>query len=178
MNLKNRTILNLFLGLCPILVNLQKNDEEELETLEGRRGIIIRQLMTMKCWLRLCSSSLLFMCAKPFSKKFNWPFQGDTSFVDHLCYLCLVFVMLSRLFIAAWWSPNGKGLTSWPLSVMFIVFLLLSHVVSWVRCGIWLYRFLIVAIFLTLFWLRSVEKCHLWRIQWLKPGPIAEQAIL
>ena len=24
-----------------------------------------------------------------------------TSFVDHLCYLCLVFVMLSRLFIAA-----------------------------------------------------------------------------
>ena len=23
-----------------------------------------------------------------------------TSFVDHLCYLCLVFVMLSRLFAA------------------------------------------------------------------------------
>ena len=22
--------------------------------------------------------------------------------MDHLCYLCLVFVMLSRLFIAAW----------------------------------------------------------------------------
>ena len=28
------------------------------------------------------------------------PFKGDTSFVEHLCYLCLVFVMLSRLFIA------------------------------------------------------------------------------
>ena len=37
----------------------------------------------------------------------------------HLCYLCLVFVMLSRLFIAALWSPAGKGLTSWLLSVMF-----------------------------------------------------------
>ena len=35
-----------------------------------------------------------------------------TSFVDHLCYLYLVFFMLSRLFIAALWSPAGKGLTS------------------------------------------------------------------
>ena len=39
--------------------------------------------------------------------------------MDHLCYLCLVFVMLSRLFIAAFWSPAGKGLTSWHLFVMF-----------------------------------------------------------
>ena len=39
--------------------------------------------------------------------------------MDHLCYLCLVFVMLSRLFIAAVWSPAGKGLTSWLLFIMF-----------------------------------------------------------
>ena len=39
--------------------------------------------------------------------------------MDHLCYLCLVFVMLSRLFIAALWSPSVKGLTSWLLFVMF-----------------------------------------------------------
>ena len=45
--------------------------------------------------------------------KSDLPFQGGTSCVDHLCYLCLVFVMLSRLFIAAFWSPAGKGLTSW-----------------------------------------------------------------
>ena len=32
--------------------------------------------------------------------------------MDHLCYLCLVFVMLSYLFIAALWSSEGKGLTS------------------------------------------------------------------
>ena len=30
--------------------------------------------------------------------------------------------MLSRLFIAALWSPARKGLTSWLLFVMFIVF--------------------------------------------------------
>ena len=26
--------------------------------------------------------------------------------MDHLCYLCLVFFMLSRLFIAALWPPD------------------------------------------------------------------------
>ena len=29
--------------------------------------------------------------------------------MDHLCYLCLVFVMLLRLFIAAWWLTEWKG---------------------------------------------------------------------
>ena len=38
--------------------------------------------------------------------------------MDHLCYLCLVFVMLPRLFVAALWSLAGKGLTSWLLCVM------------------------------------------------------------
>ena len=53
------------------------------------------------------------------------PFQGGTSFGDHLCFLCLVFLMflmLSRLFIAALWSPAEKGLTSWLLLVMCLVF--------------------------------------------------------
>ena len=55
---------------------------------------------------------------KPPVKYFYKSFQGNT-FVDHLCYLCLVFVMLPRLLIAALWSPAGTGLTSWLLSVMF-----------------------------------------------------------
>ena len=38
--------------------------------------------------------------------------------MDHLCYLCLVFVMLPRLFIAALWTPAGKGLNSWLWFVM------------------------------------------------------------
>ena len=40
--------------------------------------------------------------------------------LDHLCYLCLVLVVLSRLFITALWSPEVKWLTS---------------LVSWDRCG-------------------------------------------
>ena len=51
--------------------------------------------------------------------------------MDQLCFLCGVFLMLLCLFIAALWSADGKGLTSRPMLVMFIVFLLLSHVVSW-----------------------------------------------
>ena len=39
--------------------------------------------------------------------------------MDHLCNLCLVFVKLSRMFIAALWSPAGKGLTILLLFVMF-----------------------------------------------------------
>ena len=33
-----------------------------------------------------------------------------------------VFLMLSRVLIAALWSPAGNGLTSWLLLVMFIIF--------------------------------------------------------
>ena len=55
--------------------------------------------------------------------------------MDHLCYLCLVFVMLLRLVIAALWSPVGKGLTSWLLFVtfncIFITFLCASTGQVW-----------------------------------------------
>ena len=39
--------------------------------------------------------------------------------MDCLCYLCLVFVLLPHLLIAALWSPAGTGLTSWLSFVMF-----------------------------------------------------------
>ena len=38
--------------------------------------------------------------------------------MNHFCYLCLVIVMRSRLFITALWSPVEKGPTSWLLFVM------------------------------------------------------------
>ena len=58
---------------------------------------------------------------KPFSKIFfTDPSKAVLLFLDHLCYLCLVFVMLSRLFIAALWSLEGKGLTFWLLFVIFV----------------------------------------------------------
>ena len=33
--------------------------------------------------------------------------------------ICLMFFMLSRMFIVALWPPVGKGLTFWLLFVMF-----------------------------------------------------------
>ena len=39
--------------------------------------------------------------------------------VDHLCFYVLCLSYFSRLFIAALWSPAGKGLTSWLLFVVF-----------------------------------------------------------
>ena len=41
--------------------------------------------------------------------------------MDHSCYFCLVFVMLSCARVClfdALWSPAGKGLTSWLSFVM------------------------------------------------------------
>ena len=39
--------------------------------------------------------------------------------MGHLCYFCLVFVMLCAcLFTNSLWSPAGKGLTSWLSFVM------------------------------------------------------------
>ena len=55
--------------------------------------------------------------------------------MDHLRYLCPVFVMLSRLFVAALWSPDWKRLTSWLLALILNSVLSLSHMLSLVRCG-------------------------------------------
>ena len=84
------------------------------------------------------------------------------------CFFCVSFllfvfrVILSCLSIAALWSPAGKRLTYWLSCVWcFLVFLSLSHVVSWVWCGIWLYWFLILDFFLPL-------------INWLSLEPVLE----
>ena len=78
---------------------------------------------------------------------FTDPSKAVPLFVDHMCYLCLLFVMLSRLFIAAWWSPAGKGLASWLSFVMF------NCVFVTFPCGILgqMWYLLIFATFLTFF---------------------------
>ena len=49
---------------------------------------------------------------------------------------CLVFAMFcARLFICAFWSPAGKGLTSWLSFVVSSVSFVTFPLVSWVRCG-------------------------------------------
>ena len=67
----------------------------------------------------------------------------------------------------ALWSPAGEGLTSWFSFVMSNCEVVTFMLVSWVRCGAWLYRFLICAFFLTLLgtfcfsWLSFVvSKCE------------------
>ena len=87
----------------------------------------------------------------PHSKIFYWPFPGGASFVDHLCCFCLVLLCFhARLFVDALWSPAGKRLTSWLSFVMSKCDVVTFSLVSWVRCGAWLYRFLIFALFLAL----------------------------
>ena len=64
--------------------------------------------------------------------------QGGTSFVDHLCYFCLLFDVIcfsARLFSNALWSPSGKGLASWLLFLMSYCDVVTFTLVSWDRCG-------------------------------------------
>ena len=62
-----------------------------------------------------------------------------------LCLLCLCVC----LFICALWSPAEKGLASGLSFVVSYCEFVSFPLVSWVRCGTWLYRFLIFASLLT-----------------------------
>ena len=52
-------------------------------------------------------------------------------FFSVLCLQCLY----ARLFICALWSPAGKGLTSWLLSVLSNCDFVTFQLVSWVGYG-------------------------------------------
>ena len=53
------------------------------------------------------------------------PFQGSASFVDPLCYFVLCLSCCHCLFMAALWSPAGKGLI-YSLSCMWCFRVLMS----------------------------------------------------
>ena len=72
--------------------------------------------------------------------------------ISDLIWLCF----RARLFIDALWSHAGKGLTSWLSFVMSNCEVVTLTLVSCVRCGAYLYRFLIFALFLTLLGARFV----------------------
>ena len=87
---------------------------------------------------------------KPSSKIFYWPFQGGTSFVDLLCfvlsYVCYVLcVSVYMCFVVTCWERADLLALVCGVFCEFVTFPL----VSWVRCGTWLYRFLIFAPLLT-----------------------------
>ena len=72
------------------------------------------------------------------------------SFVNHYVIsvlFCYAFVRVCLLM--ALWSPAGKRLTSWLSFLMSSCEVVTFPLVSWVRCGAGLYRFLIFALFLT-----------------------------
>ena len=72
--------------------------------------------------------------------------------MDLLCF-CSILCLLchcASLLICALWSPAGKGLTSWLSFVLSYCEFVTIPLVSWVRCGTLLYRFLIFATLLTL----------------------------
>ena len=107
---------------------------------------------------------------KPSSKIFYWPFQGGTSFVDLLCFcsvLCLLCLCASvyMCFVVTCWERADLLALVCGVFCEFVTFPL----VSWVRCGTWLYRFLIFAPLLTLLSSliahRWVGPQTLWRFQ-------------
>ena len=69
------------------------------------------------------------------------------------CFFCISVLFLlcfqARLFIDALWPPAGRRLASWLSFVMSNCEVVTFPLVSWVRCGAWVYRFLIFALFLT-----------------------------
>ena len=76
-------------------------------------------------------------------------------FLSVLRLLCFC----ARLFICALWSPAGKGLTSWLSFVVSNSEFITFPLVTWVRCGTLLYRFLIFEPLLTLLKLYYVSIC-------------------
>ena len=76
-------------------------------------------------------------------------------FFSVLCLQCLC----ERLIICALWSPAGKGLTSWLSFAVSNCEFVTFPLVSWVRCGTWLYQFLIFAPLLPFtFFVISIER--------------------
>ena len=72
--------------------------------------------------------------------------------LSHLNDIFLSYFLLcfhASLFTDTLWSPAEKGLTSWLSFVMSNCEVVTFPLVSWVRCGAWLYRFLIFVLFLT-----------------------------
>ena len=87
---------------------------------------------------------------KPSSKIFYWPFQGGTSFVDLLCFVlscvcCVLCASVYMCFVVTCWERADLLALVCAVFCEFVTFPL----VSWVRCGTWLYRFLIFATLLT-----------------------------
>ena len=92
-----------------------------ISELKGEVGEIF--LLTVPRWYFFCESFVLFMTC-----------------------VCYAFASVHCCLVVTSWERTDLL----ALVFMFIVFFLLSHMVSWARCGTWLYCFLIFAFLITL----------------------------
>ena len=69
----------------------------------------------------------------------------DHTYISGVCLLCFGVGLL----IIALSSPAEKGMTSWLSFVISYCKFVTFPLVSWIRCGSCLYRFLIFALFRT-----------------------------
>ena len=115
------------------------------------------------CWGYLVQTKHLFVLI-------HFRIKGEVGTVKHLrpssflltiprwCFFCGSFLLFEfHVSYAVLSAPCSLVVTCWEradlltlLTWYFLSFLSLSCVVSWVRCGIWLYRFQLFAFFLTL----------------------------
>ena len=83
------------------------------------------------------------------SKIFYWPSNAVLLlWIINVISVLFLLCFRARLFIDALWPPAGKGLTFWFSFVMSNCEIVTFPLVSWVRCGAWLYWCLIFALFL------------------------------
>ena len=92
----------------------------------ARRPCIAKRITSVKKVIYaifFTPNGLAIQVSIPKGKSMNTRFCGSFMFL-----FCLVFAMFcARLFICAFWSPAGKGLTSWLSFVVSSVSLSLSH---------------------------------------------------
>ena len=61
--------------------------------------------------------------------------KRSPAFLKKLILVSVLLCFCARLFIDAFWSPGGKGMTSWLSLVMSNCEIVTFPLVSWVRCG-------------------------------------------
>ena len=77
--------------------------------------------------------------------------------IPYVISVCFLSSFRAHLFIDALWSPAWKELTSVLSFIMSNCEVVIFALVSLVRCGAWLYQFLIFALFLTSFNIMPVK---------------------
>ena len=131
---RGRSLTTFF--LCVFYEGREGPDNTKRGPSSARQRNVLNGVSLVGRWLpniECCETGL-----SPPVNYFYWSFQGVA--------LWIIYV-ISVLFLLCF---HGKGLTSWFSFVMSNCEVVTFPLVSWVSCGLWLYRFLIFDLFLTL----------------------------